>query len=132
MRIPIAALIALLCAPLAASAQDISRGQEVFEHFCAACHGIDARGKGPMEPIMLLKPANLRRLAALNDGTFPTARVITRIDGRNPLVAHGSKMPVYGTVFRGKDTEVETETGQFVATSRTIADLVAYLEGLQE
>lgn len=85
-----------------------------------------------MAPILLLKPTNLRRLSAFNDGIFPTARVVMRIDSRDPLIAHGSMMPVYGHVFDGDDTALKAETGQPIMTSRLIADLVVYLEGLQE
>ncbi len=115
-----------------AFAQEASTGQEVFQHYCAACHGTEARGDGPMAPILLLKPANLRGLSAFNNGTFPTSRVVMRIDGRDPLIAHGSMMPVYGNVFDGEDTPIEAETGEQIMTSQLIAKLVEYLEGLQE
>ena len=130
MQMLILATVCLLQTPTFAQGGDT--GQEVFQHYCAACHGPEARGDGPMAPNLLLKPANLRRLSALNNGTFPTARVVMRIDGRDPLIAHGSMMPVYGNVFDGEDTPLKAETGQPIMTSRLIADLVEYLEGLQE
>ncbi|MGB3243121.1 MAG: cytochrome c [Sulfitobacter sp.] len=132
MKTIILALFASLAMHQTASAQGAGTGQEVFGHYCAACHGAEARGDGPMAPILLLKPANLRRLSALNDGVFPTARVVMRIDGRDPLVAHGALMPVYGNVFEGEDTPLKAESGQPIMTSRIIVDLVEYLEGLQE
>jgi cytochrome c1 len=132
MKIHIITLIAVLGLHQPAAAQGAGAGQEVFGHYCAACHGTEARGDGPMAPILLLKPTNLRRLSASNDGIFPTARVVMRIDGRDPLIAHGSMMPVYGDAFEGDDTPLKAETGQPIMTSRVIVDLVAYLEGLQE
>ena len=132
MKINILILAATCLMQSPAFAQSEGMGREVFQHYCSACHGIEARGDGPMAPILLLKPANLRRLSALNNGTFPTARVVMRIDGRDPLIAHGSMMPVYGNVFEGDDTALKAETGQPIMTSRLIADLVEYLEGLQE
>jgi mono/diheme cytochrome c family protein len=124
--------LVLACTPLAASAQDAAAGEETYLQFCAACHGIEARGNGPMAPILLLQPPNLRTLTARYDGVFPVVRVVTRIDGRDPLVAHGSPMPVYGDFFEGDDTAMKAETGQPIMTSRAIVDLVAYLEGVQE
>ncbi|WP_299879889.1 c-type cytochrome [uncultured Sulfitobacter sp.] len=124
--------LALICAPLAALAQDAEVGEALYQTHCAACHGIEATGNGPMAPILTLQPPNLRTLTARHDGVFPVVRVVTRIDGRDPLVAHGSPMPVYGDFFEGDDTALKAETGQPIMTSRAIVDLVAYLEGVQE
>lgn len=113
-------------------AQDAVIGQESFQKYCAACHGIEARGDGPMASILVQKPANLRTLAALNNGTFPITRVVMRIDGRDPLVAHGSMMPIYGHIFDGTDTPLKAETGQPIMTNQATVDLVTYLSTLQE
>ena len=85
-----------------------------------------------MAPVLTLQPPNLRTLTARHDGVFPVTRVVTRIDGRDPLVAHGSPMPVNGDFFEGDDTPLKAESGQPIMTSRLIVDLVEYLEGLQE
>ena len=113
-------------------AQDAQTGRGDYERYCATCHGLEARGKGPMGPSLLLQPTDLTQLAAKNEGIFPTLRVVARIDGSDPLVSHGSPMPVYGMFFQGKGVPLRTETGQMVMTSQPIVDLVAYLEGLQE
>jgi hypothetical protein len=63
---------------------------------------------------------------------FPLMRVIRRIDGRNPLVSHGSDMPVYGELFEGDDTALKLPSGQPVMTSRAIADLVVFLQAIQD
>lgn len=112
-------------------AQDATEGQGVFLQYCATCHGMDATGNGPMAPAMVVQPPDLTALAAGNDGIFPTTRVVWRIDGRDPLVAHGSDMPVFGDFFLGDDTPLKAPSGQPIMTSRVIADLVAYLEGIQ-
>ncbi len=62
-----------------------------------------------------------------NGGEFPLIRVIKRIDGRDPLVSHGSPMPVYGDFFEGQDVSLKTAAGQPILTSRP----VAYLGSLQ-
>lgn len=65
-------------------------------------------------------------------GVFPLDRVIRRIDGRDPLVSHGSEMPVYGDFFnQGGRVSLETEDGETIETSGVVADLVAYLRGIQ-
>ncbi|MEX0309240.1 MAG: cytochrome c, partial [Tateyamaria sp.] len=111
---------------------DVGTGATLYHRHCATCHGTEARGDGPMRPALLLQPSNLRKLTADNNGTFPIARVVSRIDGRDPLVSHGSPMPVYGWYFEGEDTALKAENGQPILTSKPIVDLMAYLESIQE
>lgn len=113
------------------AAQDVDTGAELYQHYCATCHGIDATGHGPMAGILVIQPVDLTKLAG-KDGVFPTARVVARIDGRDPLVSHGSPMPVYGPYFDGQDTSMKTPEGQPILTSQPIVDLIAYLETLQD
>lgn len=116
----------------AAVADDVSAGRETYERFCATCHGLEATGHGPMRPVLLVPPADLTTLIERNGGTFPLARVVKRIDGRDPLVSHGSPMPVYGDFFEtGEAAALKTESGQPVLTSAKVAELVAFLKSLQ-
>ncbi|MEX0365874.1 MAG: cytochrome c [Ruegeria sp.] len=119
---------ALLALP--ALAQDAGRGAELYLHHCAACHGREATGRGPMAGVLIIQPSDLTALSG-EDGVFPTERVVKRIDGRDPLVSHGSPMPVYGPYFEGRDTAIKTPAGQPILTSEPIVDLVAYLQTLQ-
>jgi len=115
-----------------AAAQDTVQGEALFGFYCATCHGTAATGNGPMSPSLVVAPADLTTLSARNEGLFPTTRVVTRIDGRDPLISHGSMMPVYGDFFEGTDVATKAETGQPIMTSQPIADLLAYLETLQQ
>lgn len=126
-----AGLAAALGLASTARAQDAAEGAGLFMQFCATCHGADATGQGPMAPILLVQPVDLTRLASGNGGVFPTERVVMRIDGRDPLVSHGSAMPVYGTFFEGTDAAMKAPNGQPILTSQPIVDLIAYLESLQ-
>ncbi|HEV8034143.1 cytochrome c [Yoonia sp.] len=130
MRIFSVILALGLASPVAA--QDAMQGEALFGFYCATCHGNAASGNGPMSPSLVVAPSNLTRLAVENDGVFPTARVIMRIDGRDPLVSHGSMMPVYGDFFEGTDVATKAETGQPILTSQPIVDLLAYLQSLQQ
>lgn len=123
-----------LASPLVAQDVDYAamEGQRIYQTYCATCHGVDAHGDGPMAATLILQPPDLTGLTARNDGVFPTTRVAMRVDGREPLVSHGSPMPVYGDFFEGNDTAIKLETGQPMMTSRPIVDLIAYLESLQE
>lgn len=127
---PLFLIAALL--PLAAQSQDAAEGKELFLDHCATCHGVDATGNGPTAPALILQPTNLTMLSETNDGKFPTFRVVARIDGRDPLVSHGSPMPVYGDFFEGRGVALPEDSGQPIMTSQPIVDLVAYLKTLQE
>lgn len=136
-RLPVLTLAALAVpAMLPALAQDIvvgdpAVGRDLYVDYCAACHGPDARGLGPMADILSVPPADLTTLSARNGGTFPVSRVAAQIDGRDPLLAHGGDMPIFGDFFQGLDTAIKAETGQPMMTSRPIVDLIEWLMSLQ-
>ena len=124
-------VIATLAA-VPAFAQDADIGRAHYHAHCATCHGLEGRGDGPMAGVLTIKPPNLKELQADNGGEFPLERVVKRIDGRDPLVAHGSPMPVYGDYFEGAfDVPIKTPAGQPVLTSQPVVDLVAYLREIQ-
>ena len=114
-----------------ALAQDLATGAALYRKHCATCHGVEATGQGPMAGVLVIKPVDLAALTRDNGGVFPTARVVARIDGRDPLVSHGSPMPVYGHFFEGNDTALKTPAGQPIMTSESIVDLVAFLQSVQ-
>jgi mono/diheme cytochrome c family protein len=108
-------------------------GLALYQAHCVVCHGQGAAGNGPMAPVLLVQPADLTTLVARHGGVFPLERVVTRIDGRDPLVAHGSDMPVYGAFYEGgPDVALRTDAGQPILTSQAIADLVAWLRTIQK
>ncbi|WP_108484785.1 c-type cytochrome [Oceaniglobus ichthyenteri] len=126
------AMVLAICVATPAMAQDMAEGEQLFQHRCATCHGLSANGTGPMAPVLLIQPTDLTQLQQKNDGTFPVQRVVWRIDGREPLVSHGSPMPVYGDFFQGRDVTLKADTGQPIMTSQPIADLVAWLQSIQQ
>jgi mono/diheme cytochrome c family protein len=84
-----------------ASAQDINVGRTEYQSSCAACHGIDAKGDGPLSKELKTRPADLTVLAKNNNGVFPFDRIYQMIDGRNTSVgSHGTReMPIWGYRF---------------------------------
>nr|WP_294609754.1 cytochrome c [Roseovarius sp.] len=132
MRIGVyAGLLAVigLCGPV--MAQDKRQGEKTFQRYCAACHGADASGHGPMRPVLSVAPSDLTLLSAMNGGAFPLARTVRQIDGRDPMAAHGEPMPIYGDFFQGRDVVLSLGNGEQMRTSRQVVDLLAYLQGLQ-
>ncbi len=130
MRIAVFALLMGFAGP--AMAQDVQQGATLYQYYCATCHGVSGTGNGPMSPSLVVRPADLTTLTARNDAVFPVTRVVMRIDGREPLVSHGSMMPVYGDFFAGTDVATKAETGQPIMTSQPIVDLLGFLQSIQQ
>ena len=101
-------------------------GADIFDFYCATCHGLDGTGNGPVAPTLTTPPANLTTLAARDGGTFPRGHVRSFIaQGRSDAAAHGSTdMPIWGPIFKS------LEPSDALAEVR-IDNVVAYIESLQ-
>lgn len=130
---PILAVIAT-CLALPAAAQDIAAGAALYEAYCAACHGPGGQGDGRMAEVLRIAPPDLTQIAARAGGPFPVAEVVFQIDGRNPILAHGGDMPIFGRWFDAElpSVAVATAAGQPLMTSRPIADLLGFLAEIQQ
>jgi mono/diheme cytochrome c family protein len=116
----------------AGAAQDMVDGADLYLRYCAACHGVKATGDGEMAALLTVQPADLTQLSTRHGGVFPVAQVARQIDGRDPMLAHGGVMPLFGDFFEGGDTAIPSEAGQPILTSRRVADLLAFLAAIQE
>jgi len=130
MKQMFAVVLALAATPL--TAQDAEVGSELFYTYCSSCHGDDATGGGPMSEILNTSPPDLTGLSARNEGIFPRVSVAYRIDGRDPLAGHGGPMPIFGDIFGGEMVALQSATGQPILAGRGIADLIAWLETVQQ
>ena len=54
-----------------ALAQDIDIGKIEYQSNCASCHGMDAKGDGPVSKELKTHPTDLTLLAKKNKGVFP-------------------------------------------------------------
>jgi mono/diheme cytochrome c family protein len=102
-------------------------GASIFRNSCAACHGLDGRGNGPVAKVLKRDVPDLTSLSQHNDGAFPTIHVQTIIMfGRDDLLpAHGSKqMPIWGPIFH------EIEFDQDLGNVR-LENVTKYLESIQ-
>lgn len=124
-------IFGFLANPASADAPDPVAGMDTFRTYCAVCHGMDARGDGPMTGVLRVAPPDLTRLARDNGGVFPVLRVVRQVDGRDPMLAHGGEMPLFGEMFAFPDGAIASETGQPIVTAQPIADVAAWLESVQ-
>ncbi len=101
-------------------------GKEMYNSYCAVCHGTDGKGNGPAASAMKTPPTNLTVLAKNDGGKYPSAHVAAVIRGQATTPSHGSQdMPVWGPLFssisQGHDAQVQ----------QRVANLVTYIEELQ-
>lgn len=124
--------IFLIFGLVAEACADTDAGAALYARYCATCHGEGGEGDGPSAALVTIPPANLTALARENDGVFPLARVIRRIDGRDLILAHGSPMPVYGAFFDAtRGIPVETDEGPMQA-NRPVLEIVYWLASIQQ
>jgi mono/diheme cytochrome c family protein len=116
---------------LAQDAETIAEGRREFLQYCAACHGQDGKGKGPLVKQLGVKPADLTQISKKNGGEFPFWSTYRVIDGRGEVKEKGPRaMPVWGAEFLG-----ETGSDSPDAESRVqerILNLVYYLQSIQK
>ena len=104
-------------------------GAQLYQRFCAACHGIEARGDGPVARSFKVTPPDLTRLSHRHGGRFPAAEVRKTIDGSSNLLPHGERtMPVWGLEFMRAEGSTP-EARQHAQT--LISRLVDYLASIQ-
>ena len=135
-RGPMLVLVLLVSVVVSASAQIGSQrqfpirpvdGASIFGNYCAACHGLDGRGNGPVSKALKQEVPDLTRLSLRNDGAFPAIHVRTVITfgGDDLLPAHGSKeMPIWGPTFH------QIEFDQDLGNVR-LENVTKYLESIQ-
>lgn len=125
------AAVALATLPLFATATEIvdSAGEQNYQRFCAACHGEEGKGDGPVSSALVGGALDLTLIAERHDGEFPRDMIRNAIDGRFAVDAHGTaSMPVWGYEFY-----VTEGAGNFSDENvDVILDrLVDYLESIQ-
>jgi mono/diheme cytochrome c family protein len=105
---------------------DPSSGKEMYNAYCASCHGADGKGNGPAAPALKVAPTNLTLMTARNHGSFPETHVAAVLQGDAMTPAHGSKdMPVWGPIFHSMGGHSQAQV------QLRIRNLTNYLESIQ-
>ena len=74
-------------------------GKEMFNNYCAVCHGRHGKGDGPAAAALKVPPTDLTTLAQKNGGKFPSDHVSAVLHGQAPTAAHGSQDMLFGVHF---------------------------------
>lgn len=101
-------------------------GKDMYNSYCAVCHGTDAKGNGPAAAAMKTTPIDLTVLAKNNGGKYPASHVAAVIRGQAGTPSHGSQdMPVWGPLFSSISQGHEAQVQQ------RITNLVTYIDSQQ-
>jgi mono/diheme cytochrome c family protein len=100
-------------------------GRDLFQFYCASCHGREGKGDGPVAASLKRPPPDLTAIASRHDGRFPTHEIERFVSGDTLLVAHGDReMPVWGPIFASLEPHDRL-------TRIRIENVVAFVESLQ-
>ena len=139
VAVALAVLLALAVAQQAAPAQSgtvlkhvpithvsPTSGKDMFDNYCAVCHGKDGKGGGPAASALKTAPTDLAGLAKSAGGKYPASHVAAVIRGQATTAAHGSQdMPVWGPLFS------TISQGHEAQVQQRITNLVDYVGTLQ-
>ena len=102
------------------------QGPDLFQAYCATCHGPDGKGGGPVAVALKGPVPDLTRISQRSGGAFPAARVQRIIAGEERISAHGSReMPLWGPIFQR--IAWDQDVGRLC-----IYNLTKHLESLQQ
>ncbi|HWO42525.1 MAG TPA: cytochrome c [Candidatus Eisenbacteria bacterium] len=125
----LAMIAAVFYCTATAGAGGADGGQKLYLQHCASCHGKDGKGSGPVSPHLKVKVPDLTLLKNNNNGRYPLDYVVSTIDGRRSVRAHGDReMPVWGEIF---SQELEKEKYKELTTllkAKVIAEYVGTLQ----
>lgn len=103
----------------------VPSGGQIFKQYCAACHGADAKGNGPVRMALKSPAPDLTTLAKRHGGKFPYTYVTGVLRFGPGVRSHGSgSMPMWGPLFEYYYNESSAQ--------QRIHNLCDYLASLQE
>ncbi len=134
----LAVLVITFSLPAVAGASEDERewAAHDFRSYCAPCHGLDAKGEGPVAEVLKTRPTDLTLIRQNSGGKFPSELLYKKIEGLDMPQAHGtSEMPVWGMWFAHQAVGESILLGDAKPAAEKvqarIRAIVDYLETLQ-
>lgn len=125
------ALLSLLILQACAAATP-NAGRVLYVDKCAVCHGFAGKGDGDLADGLDTRPADLTRIAARRDGTWPVLEVMAIVDGYSKRYLPDSEMPIYDDFLEGNLVTFDTGNGVTQKVPANLLAIVRYLETLQD
>ena len=103
-----------------------NNGKQMYNNYCAPCHGTDGKGAGPAASALKARPTDLTQLTKNNNGKFPDTHIVAILDFGSEVPAHGSAtMPIWGPIL-GTMNRTNAQDKQL-----RISNLTRYLQTIQ-
>ena len=102
----------------------MTSGQQMFQAYCAACHGPDGKGAGPAASALKKAPADLTRLQLDHNGKFPSAYLSATLKSDDGPAHKSKEMPVWGPLLNSVSQNQDE-------TQLRIANLIVYIQSIQ-
>lgn len=131
----VAAMASTVSPAIAQSSADARNepiGRSTFMQNCAACHGGEGKGNGPLAELLTTKIPDLTTITSRNKGIFPQDYIYRIIDGRDMKSAHGTReMPVWGNTFLKESVQDFWPWGSEQVVRGRILETVYYVQSIQ-
>jgi mono/diheme cytochrome c family protein len=102
------------------------KGKTAYTRYCVSCHGIAAKGDGPLAKDLRVPVPDLTTLTARSGGEFPRDRVMGIITMGEELKGHGSPdMPAWGDAFK------KTQGIAAPTVDAAVRNLATYIQSVQ-
>ena len=102
-----------------------SSGAEMYQSYCASCHGTYGKGNGPAADFLKTPPPDLTQLTKQNQGKYPVYRVLATLKGRNVHQEAALNMPDWTRLFHSLNLDR-------AITDMRVQTLTTYVESMQE
>lgn len=104
-------------------------GEEMYNAYCAVCHGTSGKGNGPAASALKTSPPDLSTLAQSHGGKYPTnyVKAVLRF-GQEKVPAHGTKeMPIWGPAL----ASISEDSAASPTMTMRVNNLTQYIGTLQ-
>ncbi len=104
-------------------------GKQMYVSYCAPCHGMNAKGDGPVASSLKQPTTDLTVLSKNNGGKYPSERIVAVLKFGIANPAHGTaEMPVWGPMLSTMNPSTDSHGD---LTALRISNLSDYLKSLQ-
>ena len=103
-------------------------GKQMYASYCAPCHGVSAKGDGPVAASLKQHTPDLTVLSKNNGGKFPSKHIVDVLQFGTANPAHGTaEMPIWGPMLG----DMNSTSSENDIRALRISNLSNYLKSLQ-
>ena len=107
-------------------------GKTLYMQHCVSCHGVEGKGDGPAAARLSTAPADLTKIAARRDGSWPALEVMEILSGYSRNTQPREDMPVIVDILDHDMSEFDPGNGEPFLMPTKLIEIADYLESLQD